>query len=330
MMYYIRSESNDAAVNLALEQYVFDELDRSHSYLMLWQNANAIIIGKHQNTVAEINAGYIREHGIQVVRRLSGGGAVYHDMGNINFTFITNAEGERFDFASFCYPVVRVLQSLGVNAEISGRNDMTIDGMKFSGNSQYIKQGRVMHHGTILFDSDLDVVAEALRVSKDKIESKGIKSARSRVTNVRPHMTSDCSTEQFFNILAGQLGEQYNAQIIPPDAINREKVRCLQTEVYGSWEWNYGSSPACSICKKRRFEGVGEIEVRMEVADGCIRSLAFFGDYFAARDNDELVEKLLGIKLNEEALREALRYVAADEYFSNLQNADLAALLIYT
>lgn len=146
-MYYIESPSHDPHFNLALEQYVFDRLDRSHDYFMLWQNDNAIIVGKHQNTIGEINASYVKEHDISVVRRLSGGGAVYHDLGNINFTFISDTgDASMFDFSTFCRPVVKALHSIDVPAEINGRNDMTVDGKKFSGNSQYMKHGRVMHH----------------------------------------------------------------------------------------------------------------------------------------------------------------------------------------
>ena len=181
MMYYLESGSHDPGFNLALEQYVFDRMDRAHAYCMLWQNDNAIIVGKNQNTVGEINAAYVKEHGIRVVRRLSGGGAVYHDLGNINFTFIVDSGATAaFDFSTFCRPIVKALEHFGVHAEINGRNDMTIDGKKFSGNSQYGKQGRTMHHGTILYDSDLEVVEKALTVSRDKLEGKGIQSVRSR------------------------------------------------------------------------------------------------------------------------------------------------------
>ena len=198
-MIYIESESFDPHFNLALEQYVFDNLDKNENYFMLWQNDNAIIVGKHQNTVAEINAEYTKENNIKVVRRLSGGGAVYHDLGNLNFTFIVSAGGgyEQFNFSDFCKPIIELLNSLGVNAVLNGRNDMSIEGKKFSGNSQYAKRGRIMHHGTIMFDSDLDIVGNSLVVSKDKIQSKGVTSIRSRVTNIKPHMQTDVSIEEF-------------------------------------------------------------------------------------------------------------------------------------
>ena len=192
MLTVINLYTTDAAFNLAAEQHVFENLPRDRDYLMLWQNANAVIIGKYQNTLAEINTTYIEEHHIQVIRRLSGGGAVYHDLGNLNYTFITDArENEGVNLRSFCEPVVQALRSLGVPAEINGRNDITVEEKKISGNAQYLRNGRVMHHGTLLFDSDLSVVGEALRVDPQKISAKGIHSVRSRVTNIRPYLRED-------------------------------------------------------------------------------------------------------------------------------------------
>ncbi|MCL1993833.1 MAG: lipoate--protein ligase [Spirochaetes bacterium] len=325
---YIRSENTDPALNLALEQYVFDHMDRQNSYMMLWQNANAIIVGKHQNTVEEINTSFVKEHDVKVIRRLSGGGAVYHDLGNINFTFITDKEGEDFDFAFFCRPMVEILQSFGVDAKTGGRNDMTIEDMKFSGNSQYIKQGRIMHHGTLMFDSDLNVLSRALTVSKDKIESKGIKSTRSRVTNIRPHMARDCTVKEFMDILELELVKRLEAEKIPFQTINMEGVERLRDNLYGTWEWNYGSSPAYKTCKKRRYEGVGEIEVRMEITDGYIGGIVFFGDFFSKKDLKELIDALIGIRTDGASISGVLENLRADDYFRNLRNEELVGLII--
>lgn len=328
MMYYIESPSTDPHFNLALEQYVFDSLSRSHTYFMLWQNDNAIIVGKHQNTVAEINEGYVREHGIGVVRRLSGGGAVYHDMGNINFTFIVDKESGLFDFSKFCMPLVRALKSVGAEAEVNGRNDMTIDGRKFSGNSQYSKEGRTMHHGTIMYDSDLKTVTEALNVSRDKIESKGCKSVKSRVTNVRPYVKNDMETEQFFKILRDYMFSEN--QMVPYELTQEdfEAVELLKKERYGTWHWNYGFSPKYAVEKKRRIEGCGSIEVHMNVEKGSISDIAFFGDYFSNSDSSSLSDLLRGCRLCRPELSERLKTIQAEHYFYNLTNDNLLEILL--
>lgn len=329
MMYYIESPSNDPRFNLALEQYVFEQLDANHEYFMLWQNRNSIIIGKHQNTVEEINPVYIKEHDIQVVRRLSGGGAVYHDLGNINFTFITNKGGHAsFDFALFCRPVINALHSLGAEAQVNGRNDMTLDGKKFSGNSQYIKHNRVMHHGTIMFDSDLQVLSQALKVPEDKIVSKGLKSVRSRVTNVKPYLRDNITTQEFLVRIRCFMFEAFSLEpyILTPDDI--ASVKRIQSEVYDQWSWNYGSSPAYQICKKRRVENCGNIEVHMNVTQGKIENIAFFGDYFGLDDPASLIQLLLDCELREDALLERLSHTDISTFFHNMDVFTFCSILL--
>ena len=182
MLYIDNSISTDPHFNLAAEEYVLKNLDPEEEYLLLWQNEPSIIIGRHQNTLAEINLDYVRENKIHVVRRLSGGGAVYHDLGNLNFTFIKKAvQSDLLDFKSFTEPVIRALAKLGVKAELKGRNDLTIDGRKFSGNAQYLYKNNILSHGTLLFDSDLTRLQRPSRYKRTKIESKGVKSVRSQV-----------------------------------------------------------------------------------------------------------------------------------------------------
>lgn len=319
MMYYIYSDTTDPYFNLALEQFVFDNLSNEHEYFILWRNDNAIIIGKHQNTAGEINAEYVQKKDIRVVRRLSGGGAVYHDLGNVNFTFITSTNTKKaFDFGTFCRPVMRALATLGVTAEINGRNDMTIDGKKFSGNAQYRKRNRVMHHGTILYDSDLSVLGAALTVPKDKIESKGLKSVQSRVTNVKDYMPVDLGVERFMEEMRDAMFREYAMQPYTLTEADTEKVRHLQRTVYETWEWNYGESPAYSIRKERRVEGCGRLEVHMDVVKGEITRIAFFGDYFGNADGANLAHTLRGSLLERESLREALAGVSIADYFHNL------------
>lgn len=327
-MLYIESPSHEPDFNLALEQYVFDQLPRCQEYFMLWQNQEAIIVGKHQNTAAEIDGAYVAKKGIRVVRRLSGGGAVYHDLGNINYTFIVDAKGAAIDFVAFCRLVVEALASLGVTAEISGRNDITIGGKKFSGNAQYIKKGRVMHHGTIMFDSDLSALAAALRVSPDKVRSKGVESVRSRVTNLREHLPASLTLAQFWQVLHRFMVSKRAMETYRLTAKDLAEVEALRVSRYATWEWNYGSSPPYSIRKERRVEGCGTIQLGLEVEKGILTAFSAQGDYFGSGDSSDLARLLVGRRLEEGDLKKALADLDVDHYFSNLTLEELVEIIL--
>lgn len=325
---FLESPSKDPGFNLALEQYVFDELPKNKEYFMLWQNKNAIIVGKHQNTVEEINLEYVKSHQIDVVRRLSGGGAVYHDLGNLNFTFIMDAgETEDLNLSFFSKPVVRVLNKLGIEAEQNGRNDITIEGKKFSGNAQYIKDGRIMHHGTILFDSDLSKIAAALNVSKDKVESKGIKSVKSRVVNLIDYFPGKISLPEFTDLLKAYMFEHLEGQYFLTEN-DRKRIFEIKEERYDTWEWNYGHSPKYSISKERYFADCGKIQLSMEVDKGIIMKMITWGDYFGLGDPNQLFDLLLGKKLEEAELYDALRGVDINYYYKNLRLDDFLDLIL--
>lgn len=326
---YLNLYTTDPAWNLAVEEYVFDYLPRDRAYCMLWQNDNSVIIGRYQNTLAEINEAYVRNNGVRVVRRLSGGGAVYHDMGNLNFTFIADTEEiDTLDFKFFCQPIVRVLNHFGVTAEITGRNDITIAGQKFSGNSQYLREGRVMHHGTIMFDSDLKRVSQVLHVDPEKVTSKGISSVRSRVTSVLPHMSQPISLEEFRKELLQQIlqGKACDEYVLSEDDLcNIQKIK---EQRYATWEWNYGLSHECQKIKKKRFPAAGSVEVSLSMDNGIIRDVYFCGDFFSVLGIDVLREKLLGVRMEEESIRSALEGLHAQHYIVGMTNEDLIDLIL--
>ncbi|NCB52022.1 MAG: lipoate--protein ligase [Clostridia bacterium] len=327
-MIYLESPSFDPRFNLALEQYVFDELTKANEYFMLWQNDNAIIVGKYQNTIEEINTEYVVQKEIQVVRRLSGGGAVYHDRGNLNFTFISDAGNvEDLNFRVFCEPVIKALCQFGVTAHLSGRNDITIDGKKISGNAQYIKNGRVMHHGTILFDSDLSKVTASLKVSKDKIESKGIKSVRSRVTNLKPYLPNCITMEEFKKMLKEYMFKEVDGQYALSDS-DFKRIEKIKKERYDLWDWNYGFSPNYSIVKQRTVKNCGSIQLSMEVVDGQITEFAIRGDFFGSGDPDELSNHIIGRRPEACDLREALRGININYYCKNLSTSELMEIIL--
>ena len=326
-MNYLNLKTTDPAFNLAVEEYVFDYLPRDRMYVMLWQNDNAIIIGKNQNTLAEINESYVKEQGIRVVRRLSGGGAVYHDMGNLNFTVIADAQGENLDFGRFCALVVKALQRVGVRAEINGRNDMTIDGKKFSGNAQYLRQGRVMHHGTILFDSNASVLANALQVDQAKIQAKGVKSVRSRVTNVRPCLPVDMTLPQFRQLLLDTILEDEPGEEYILTDKDLEVVEKLKKDRYDTWEWNYGHSPECTLHKRGRVEGCGTVEAFVSLQEGKISQIIFKGDFFGVGDPEQLAALLIGSRPDRASLEERLSQTEVSRYFMGMTVTDLLSIL---
>ena len=295
---------------------------------MLWQNHNTIVVGKHQNTLLEINPAFVEEHHIRVARRLSGGGAVDHDLGNLNFTFIASQPAGKIDFSPFCRPVIAALAALGVQSQVSGRNDMTIEGKKFSGCSQYVKGGRVMHHGTILYDSDLSVLARALRAPADKFTSKGLPSVRSRVTNVRPYVAEDLSVGSFLLRLRQSLFSMYPMRpLLLTDGQRAEAARLRET-VYRRWEWNFGASPPCQVVKTRRMEGCGQIQVHMDLNRGCIQTLRFYGDFFSLAEPEELARMLLGCPLEAAALQARISGVDLSRYFRGMQPEPFLRLLL--
>ena len=325
---FIDVSSTDPQFNLALEQYVFDTMPRDRNYFLLWQNDNAVIVGRHQNTMAEINEAYVRENGIRVVRRLSGGGAVYHDMGNLNFTYIQDAaSGIQLDLAMFCRPLAAAISALGANAEVNGRNDITIDGRKFSGNAQYVKEGRVMHHGTIMFNSDLSRAGLALTPDPEKIAAKGVKSVRSRMTTVSEHLSDDITLAEFKKLLLEKLFEGQPMERYTLTEQDIAAIEQLRRERYGTWDWNYGGSPPCDITRKKRVDGCGTVECRFHIRDGRISEAAFRGDFFSAKDPGLLAERFVGLRPTAEEYQRILEGVDVSEYFTGLSREALLDIL---
>lgn len=332
-MLFIDNEGHtDPAINLALEEYALRHLPLDRPYLLFYINEPSIIIGKNQNTIEEINEDYVREHKIHIVRRLSGGGAVYHDLGNLNFSFLTKDDGRSFhNFAKFTKPVIDALQALGVNAELSGRNDIQVGERKISGNAMFSTRGRMFSHGTLLFDSQMDNVASALKVKQMKIESKSTKSVRARVANIKQFLDDQTMTiEQFRDTLLRHLFQCDPADVpkYPLTEDDWRKVRQIAEERYRSWDWNYGRSPKFNIQNAYKFPS-GIIDVRLDVMNGILENVKIFGDFFGVGDVADLENRLRGVRYEDNAVSEALQDVDLTHYFGKLTMPQFISLLFH-
>jgi lipoate-protein ligase A len=300
----------DPTLNLATEEYLLNNADED--CFMLWRNHNAIIVGKNQNTLSEINLDFVDHHDIQVVRRITGGGAVYHDLGNINFTFI-KANGNRpdIDFVSYTRPLIAYLNHLSVPAILDGRNDLTVNGLKISGNAQHIHKNRVLHHGTLLFDTDLEMLAAVLFADPEKYTDKAVQSIRSRVTNIRDHLPVPITVEQFMADLTQHIQQAHGTQIAHLTVADRSAITDLAERKYRRWEWNFGTSPEYHFRKSTRTPG-GTLDVLMDVKAGTIRGMRIFSDFFGTADIARIEDCLTGCRHRRDDFRKRLDGMALD------------------
>ncbi|MEG0550682.1 MAG: lipoate--protein ligase [Vagococcus sp.] len=334
MIFVSNEEMTDPRINLAIETYLVQEMPIDEPILLFYINEPSIIIGRNQNTIEEINTDYVEKQGIHVVRRLSGGGAVYHDAGNLNFSFIMPDDGESFrNFGKVTQPIIDALHDMGVEgAELKGRNDLVIDGKKFSGNAMYSTNGRMFAHGTLMFDSDVNEVVNALKVRKDKIESKGIKSIRSRVTNIKPYLTDthqNMSTEDFRQEILLKIFETDTIEDVNVYKLTDkdwEKINAISDKLYRNWDWNYGRSPEFDLVRRKRFT-IGSIEAKMNVSEGEIKDIRIFGDFFGLGEIADVEKSLQGVKYEKAAITEAVKNIDVKKYFGNVEAEDLIELL---
>ena len=325
-VHYLETGSTDPCYNLALEEYVLEHR-REGDWLLLWQNANTVVIGLNQNAAEEINAAFVQEHGITVVRRMTGGGAVYHDLGNLNYSLISDVgDAQQLSIRHFAEPVCRALAAMGVRAELSGRNDILVEGKKVSGVAQRITGGRILHHGTLLFDSDPAMIAGALKADPAKFRSKSAKSVRARVGNIRDFLPPGTELEQFRERLLRELTR---------DGLIREslggeelaEVRQLAEEKYRSWDWTYGRSPDWRYHSRRRFPG-GSLELFMNIHAGRIEDISFYGDFMATAPLDSLTDALRGARRDAESLTEVLDRFDLPALFGGIRKEEILSLLL--
>ncbi len=288
--------------NLALEEHLFATLPEGESALLLWQNDNTIVVGKNQNAAAEVNTDYVAAHHIRVARRLSGGGAVYHDLGNLNFTIITpQAQFDAFHFKIFVTPVLETLASFGLTGAFTGRNDITLNGKKICGNAQYNKGKKLLHHGCIMLSTDLSQVGKALCVNQKKFETKAVKSVASRVTTINAEAQTPITMAEFKEQLRSHVFADTPMQEYTLSAQDMGAIQTLSREKYATHAWIYQNTPAHTLQAEQRF-GWGLVQVSLQVKQQQIEAVQFFGDFFDALPTEALSAQLVGASLDESLL----------------------------
>jgi len=324
---YIETKWDIPYYNFALEDYLLNEA-KEDDYVFFYIHKPSIIVGKYQNTIEEINKDFIEENDISVARRLSGGGAVYHDHGNLNFSFVHKADKRDVNnFKKFTKPVIDALIELGLDAHLSGRNDILIDDKKISGNAQYYTNGRLLHHGTLLYDSQMSNLVKSLKVRDLKIKSKGIKSVKSRVANISDFLNNQLPIEDFKEYL---LKSFYQSRDIEKYELDDKAMNYIDKKVkekYSTWEWNFGKSPDFEIQKIHKFP-FGILDTRLDVRDGVISHCKIYGDYFSKKDIVHLENSLIGLKYDKRELSINKDIIKINDYFDNLKFNDYINYLL--
>ena len=324
-MLCIVDKSTDPYRNLAAEEYLLTAF--KEPIFRLWRNDSSVIVGRNQNAAAEINREFVESHNVAVVRRLTGGGAVFHDLGNVNYTFIDkriDGEDANAMFRRFTAPIVAALNKLGVAARLEGRNDLTIDGLKFSGNAMCIQGGRVLQHGTLLFSSKVEDISGALLPRPEKYSGRSVQSVRSRVTNISSHLASPMSVEEFIEFLRLNVAESctpYSYSEKDEAAIER-----LADERYRTAEWNFGQSPAFGFHNCRKFPA-GLVEVSMDITGGTMNNVTIQGDFFFKKPVSELCAMLEGRCYDKKEITGILKPVTLDDYLCGISSTELLELL---
>lgn len=302
-MKYIRNDSINPYFNIALEEYCFDEVAPDEDFFIIWQNGPSIILGSHQNVFQEINPHFVYQNNLPVVRRISGGGTVYHDLGNVNFTFIFNTgEGRLIDYVTHNEKIMEVLSTLGIETTMSKRHDILFEGKKISGNAQRVHKHRVLHHGTILFNTNLEKLENSLYFMKKSIQSKAIESVRSQVTNIRPALKHDMMVDEFREYLIKKLSNDYRDEEI---RLNDQDINRIQERVcdkFLTWDWNFGESPKFS------FQNLIHAEqdlwyVDLFVKNGLVDEIKLF------RNNNPVEHNLKGVRYDMTYLLERVHFL---------------------
>ncbi len=325
-MLYISRKETDPYFNIAAEEYFLKNFDEE--IFMLWQNEPSVIIGKHQNTLAEINLGYIMKNNIPVIRRISGGGTVYHDTGNLNYTFIRKGkDNELVNFRKYTQPVIDALVSLGINANFEGKNDIRVEGLKISGNAEHVYKNRVLHHGTLLFSSHLSNLSEALQSYPARFHDRSVQSVRSKVRNIREIVNQTLNLDEFTENIKILVLQQFNSvALYELSSTDVENIQELADTRYRSWQWNYAYSPGYYFRKTSSLKG-SSLEVILQVDKGLMRKVRIITSLPGSRNIKELEKLLTGVAHYPDQIMEKLSNVDLFRFFTNINTDEFIECL---
>ncbi len=325
-MLCIQSESPDPYFNLSSEEYLLRCFEKD--VFLLYRNSPSIIVGKHQNTLAEINYDFVRKNRIAVARRISGGGTVFHDFGNLNFAFFTGGrEGELVNYRRYTFPIIEALGKMGLKAILGERNELLLGNLKISGTASHVHKQRVMHHGTLLFSSEMDDLSDALKAQSDRFSDRAVKSVSSKVTNISDHLARrigvDEFQEQIYNHVLKSMDDNTIYNYGDHDLIEIAKLRKSK---FSTWEWNFGYSPKYQLNNNLKFEA-GNIHIRLNVVKGIIGEVKIQGDFISEKGIHVLEDMLVGSFHNPESLRLRLSGILIADYITGLDSKALISAL---
>ena len=326
-MRYIRNNSTDVYYNMAFDEYALEQLPLDEPLFYLWQNRPAVIIGLNQNAYAEVDIDYIQQHNIALARRITGGGAVFHDLGNLNYTIVGRSEDLERGYPEYAGLMMKALQELGVPATLSGRNDILVDGKKVSGFAKRVCKNRLMVHGTLMFDVNLEVLTQALCPPATKLQSKGIASVRSRVTNLCEHLPHLANIQAFSQALERILSCQYTDEEYRLSSDELASIQQLADEKFSQWEWTYGRSPKATLTHSARLK-CGTVEVHLTLAENRIASCRFGGDFLGNLPVTDVESALKGVIYDTENISQCLSSIGIQQYFDQVEPEELARLMI--
>ena len=321
-MLCIQSEYTDPYFNLSSEEYLLKCVHED--VFLLYKNSPSIVVGKHQNTLAEINLTFVRENEIIVARRISGGGTVFHDLGNLNFAFITSGrEGELVNYRKATIPIINALATMGLDIKLGKRNELLLGELKISGTASHVFKQRVLHHGTLLFSSEMGDLSDALKIQPERFSDRAVKSVRSQVTNIKDHLVHKMNIGDFqnriHNYILNSMGPSSNYRYTDHDL---KEINKLRDSKFSTWEWNFGYSPKYQFSKRLKSES-GFLDLHMNVIKGIIDEVHIEGDFMSIKDIHALEEVLVGTIHDPETLRLRLSGIQVADYISGLENEDL-------